>query len=627
MDTKPGDLQHDLRELASAKLRAASAAIAEVGGMGTEAQGQLIRPILALAGVERTSDLPEGFGEAVLAVQLAHEASLIHDDIIDSAAERRGVPSSVAREGVAKALLEGDRLLTSAYRAASLTRSLPFVTLFARSVDRTVAWEATQGRTIGESIGRELYEEIARGKAGELLGCALATRAVLEGDEAVDEIFELGRDIGLLYQMLDDLLDYCTLSDTGKGSLGDYSQRRWTWVLEEAPAIRFGIPAEEVLSTLHRPAAGGSAMRGALARFEEYALSVSDSLADRLPAEEVPRAMIAGWAARARQAVERESTLHAGQSVESVLRERVPSLAGADGYLALHSRSFRFASRFFATADAERVARVYAYCRITDDLVDYPPDGQRPEDLITTWVGLSRSAYGGRSTGIPLLDRVMGEMSELDIPFEYASSLADGMRMDLGGERYATMAELRHYTYRVASVVGLWLTRLFGISDPLLLERAERMGHAMQLTNILRDVGEDWRRNRLYLPSELLSAHGVSEEGLARMCAGAPLQTGYCELVEEMLQLAEEDYRVAFAALADLPPGFARPVAVAAHVYRGIHREIRRRGYDNLRGRAHTAPVAKGLLAVRALWDLKRASEKNASTVPVPAGFPQGISE
>src|SRR5690606_2244494 len=105
------------------------------------------------------------------------------------------------------------------------------------------------------------------------------------------------------------------------------------------------------------------------------------------------------------------------------LRRRIPTLVGAEGYLAEHSRSFRFASRLFAAEDADRVARVYAFCRVTDDLVDHPDEGDDAEVLLACWLELARRAYDGGATGLPLLDRVMGEMAENDVPFAYAEEL------------------------------------------------------------------------------------------------------------------------------------------------------------------------------------------------------------
>ncbi|HEY7771192.1 squalene/phytoene synthase family protein [Longimicrobium sp.] len=602
-------------------LLAASSAAGAQGLPGTDAAGQLLRPMVAFAGVR--GEPPAGFWHAVLAVQLAHEASLLHDDVIDQAAVRRGQPTLATSRGVACALVQGDHLLTAAYRAAARTGSLQFVTLFARAVERTVAAEAAQGRAAGQVLTRAAYDEIALGKAGELLGCALASAAVLEGRADAGAVFELGRRLGLLYQMLDDLLDYCPQTDTGKPPLGDYAQGRWTWVLGHAPDLRFGADPAQAARALHRSTARGRPMARALTQLEAEARQLRAALSAHLPGDATTVGLVDDWIARAREAVAREAVVvetpaavvPAAPEVDlaAALRARVPSLEAVDAYLATGSRSFRFASRLFSPDDAGRVARVYAWCRITDDLVDDPPAGVPAAELLDAWLALSRRAYEGHSTGLPLLDRVMGEMAAGGVPFRHAVQLVEGMRMDLRGERYATLAELRRYTFCVASTVGLWLTQLMGVDDAVVLERAERMGHAMQLTNILRDVGEDRANGRMYLPAELLAKHGITDAALARMCAGGTISAAWRALVEELMSVAEDDYRAALEAVPALPSSFARPVAVAAHVYRGIHREIRRNGYDNLRRRAHTRASDKVGLALAALWELFRASRGAAS--------------
>ncbi|HEX8726960.1 MAG TPA: phytoene/squalene synthase family protein, partial [Gemmatimonadaceae bacterium] len=249
-------------------------------------------------------------------------------------------------------------------------------------------------------------------------------------------------------------------------------------------------------------------------------------------------------------------------------------------------------------------ARVYAWCRYTDDLVDDAADPSRDaiEARLATWLRLSGRAYAGERTGIALLDRVMPEMAAAHAPFDYARDLVAGMRMDLHHRPYASLRELRVYTYRVAGVIGLWLTELYGVHDQRVLHHAAALGHALQLTNILRDVGEDWARGRVYLPFDRLQAHGLEPSDLGAMRAGLiPVDDRFRALVEELMAVADADYRDAFAAIPALPAFFARPVAVAAHVYRGIHDEIRRAGYDTLRRRAHTSLPRKLWLGARAL--------------------------
>lgn len=605
--TVPADALGEVR----AGLLAAAERAAVAGMPRPKCDGQLLRPLLAY-GAARASGgtVDDGFWCGALAVQMAHEASLVHDDIVDQASTRRGVPTVAAERGIGPALVLGDHLLTSAYRLAAFTGSLEFASLFARAVERTVAGEMAQGRAAGRRLTWEEYREIALGKAGELMGCAVALPAALRGGAEVGRCFELGRRMGLLYQMLDDVLDYCPAAETGKPALGDYAQGRWTWLLDELPDAAFGAEPAAFAARLHAAADDGDTpLRRCLARLEAEAEALCTELRATLPGDGILPALVEQWIDSARQTVAREEAARRpvvvpARPASAALRARVPAAADWGSYFAANSRSFRFASRFFPPGEWERVARVYAFCRVTDDLVDRPGAEADAEEMLDEWVDLSRRAYEGTSTGLELLDRAMGEMAAASVPFTYAAELAEGMRMDLRMQRYASMAELRVYTHRVASVVGMWITELAGVHAPRVLAKAGEMGHAMQLTNILRDVGEDWRAGRLYLPADVMARHGVTENSLGRMCRGGATDPVYRCMVEELLRSAEASYHGAFAGIRDLPAAFRRPVAVAAYVYRGIHAPLRRAGYDNLHRRAVTSGSAKALLATRALWDL-----------------------
>jgi 15-cis-phytoene synthase len=219
------------------------------------------------------------------------------------------------------------------------------------------------------------------------------------------------------------------------------------------------------------------------------------------------------------------------------------------GYLARHSRSFRFATRFMAGKEARRIAEIYAFCRFTDDLVDRA-EGIAAEELETRlvrWEELAEAAHAGTPTGSPVLDGPIGSMGRAGIPFAYARALIEGMRMDLRQRRYATLAELEVYTYRAAGTVGQWLAERAGVTDAWALARAADLGHAMQLTNILRDVGEDLERGRIYLPLDLMAKHGLSEADLEGSAAwGGNPPAGYRALIEELMDLAEYRYQRAF---------------------------------------------------------------------------------
>jgi phytoene synthase len=141
------------------------------------------------------------------------------------------------------------------------------------------------------------------------------------------------------------------------------------------------------------------------------------------------------------------------------------------------------------------------------------------------------------------------------------------------------------------------------VKDPWVLARAADLGHAMQLTNILRDVGEDLGRGRLYLPLDRMAAHGLTPADLeaAGGWGGSP-PAAYRALMEELMEFAECRYQRAFQAIPALPRYFQRPVLVAALAYRGIHTALRRNGYDNIGRRAYTTPADKLRIAVKACW-------------------------
>lgn len=578
-----------------------------------EPRGRMIRPLLSHAvQVARAWDCDDAFWRAVAAVQYAHEASLVHDDVLDDAGERRGEATYVSERGVKAALVRGDHLLTTAYRLAAETGSVTFVRMFARSVERTVAGELRQARSAGERLTEAEYHEIVAEKSGELLGCALAAGAAVRGDASAAAFYDLGRRLGVCYQMLDDLVDYCPDHDSGKPALQDYRNRHWTWPLWECDVSGFELEPDEVVSLLHTAGVDGSLSpaRRCMVRLDgELSALARDFEAVAGSGAPVP-ALLAEWRSMARAAVEGSARVAAPVRPEARVTVRRPGMtlpdeASWNRSLGRHARSFSFASLWFPRRERRRVADVYAFCRFTDDLVDHADgvDAGALHGRLDEWLALAREAWEGRSSGLPSLDRVMRDAAESGVPFRVVEDLVEGMRMDLRVSEYASLAELRIYTHRVAGVVGVWLTHLFGVQSPRVLDRASLLGHAMQVTNILRDVGEDIDRGRVYLPRDLMMRHGVTVADLHAMRRTGEPVPGWASLLEAQMRHADDAYASALEALPSLPGFFRRPVAVAARVYQGIHDEIRANGYDNLTRRAHTSGRRKAVLALRALID------------------------
>lgn len=593
--------------------------------------GQSLRPRVALQVHDALfgGSVPPGFWQGAAAIQMVHEASLLHDDIVDNATQRRGEHTLLKTLGAPAALLQGDHLLTTAYRLAAETGNPVFIQRFAQAVERTVHGEMVQAESLDTpSLPQERYDTIIAQKTGSLFGLAAALPAILANHRQAAELERLGQKLGALYQRVDDLLDYLPGAETGKATFQDFENRVWTWPLshlarDESP---FDVSTVELRTRLTESTNGDAlaSLESAMSQsFSQFRAESESALGQRNLFESI----LSQWENKIHSAIERTRTGELSMSPDSDAVSKVMAHANTlpsseealMAYFAVNSRSFRFASRLFPAGPRRLVSSVYAYCRFTDDLVD-EADTKDPQQLLErlqVWENLTQTAYRGESSGIPILDSIMQTSAERGVPANYALELIEGMRMDLTKHRYDSLEDLYGYTYRVASVVGTWLTEIFDVHDAWVLDRAADLGHAFQITNILRDVGEDWARGRQYLPTDLLTQHQLAVDDLAAFAEGRQaLDDRYVGLMESMMRIADGHYMRAKEGIPALPKFFQRPVIVAAHVYRGIHDQIRGHGYDNFRNRAHTSARRKLRLAIRALWSLRRL-EPPASAMPI----------
>ena len=632
--------------LVEAGLARAGKAASERGVAVPLPRGKLLRPRTALAFVppKLRDRLSDRFWLGCLAVQMAHEASLHHDDVLDGGTCRRNAPSLLEAGGRDAALLAGDLLLTGSYRVALMTRSEEFLNAFAEAVEATVRGEKMQGEASARGCPPDGYLDVVRAKSGALFGAAagLAGWAV-EGAavRSARELRELGIELGAFYQLVDDFLDYCPADATGKPKLQDFRNRVWTSVLGDRGPQWFDLTPEEALREFFLPERNGTEHAPALPSMARAAVADlrarGSALAGRLRAAHADPTLvdvILGWIRRCERAAragigaplagpitqdgcrppsfgdrpsagESRTPLSPATIAATAARAQALGPRRAWGrYFARHSRSFSFAARLFAPDERRRVRGIYVWCRFTDDLVDEAPaPAAELHRTLDAWIAICRAAHRGEATGIPLADSVMGEMAARRIPFRLAAELIEGVRMDIAPTVYRTMDDLRRYTHRVASVVGAWLTYSFGVRDGWVIERAHALGHAMQLTNIVRDVGEDLGRGRMYLPADLLARHGLCRASLhevrARARNGGGVGTAYAGLIEELMDIADAAYADAYEAMPHLPVSFRRAVAVAAQVYQGIHDQVRANGHDNLNLRARTSLPAKLALARR----------------------------
>ncbi len=275
------------------------------------------------------------------------------------------------------------------------------------------------------------------------------------------------------------------------------------------------------------------------------------------------------------------------------------------------SRSFAAASVLLPLRVWRPTAAIYAFCRVSDDAVDAPGAGHEALDQLTHRL---ERAY----RGAPLdhaVDRAFADVvGRHRIPRALPEALLEGYAWDLQGRSYASLSELRAYCARVASTVGGMMTLLMGRRDPATLARACDLGVAMQLTNVARDVGEDARSGRIYLPRQWLEQEGVDPESLS----GAPVFTpALGRVVARLLREAHGLYQRADEGIARLPRDCRLAIAAARGIYADIGRVVAERGYDSVSGRAYTSGRRKlRLMAATLPWLAARPGA--AAEPPLP---------
>jgi phytoene synthase len=264
-----------------------------------------------------------------------------------------------------------------------------------------------------------------------------------------------------------------------------------------------------------------------------------------------------------------------------------------------HAKSFYFASHVLPEEKRLAAYAVYAFCRRADDIVDRTA-AQTDTETAGRRLGLLRSRLdalyspSGRTDGQLLALR--DTLIKYQIPREYFHDLLRGVEMDLTKRRYASFSELREYCYCVASVVGLIMTRIFGASDERAHEHAVELGIAMQLTNILRDIGEDFRMGRIYLPADERDEFQYSEQDLSRGVVNEQFRA----LMVFQVARARDYYARAEAGIRLLTDDGSRYcVRLMSGIYAGILGAIEKNGYDVYSHRAHVPTRSKLALAAR----------------------------
>ena len=240
--------------------------------------------------------------------------------------------------------------------------------------------------------------------------------------------------------------------------------------------------------------------------------------------------------------------------------------------------SFLAAFRFLPQRRQDAMTVLYAFCRELDDVVDDCTDMQVAQTTLNWWRADLAKVFDGGAPEHPVCRALQGVVAEFALPHDELAEIIEGMQMDLTQARYANFAELQLYCHRVAGVVGRLITRILGFSRPETLNYADKMGLALQLTNIIRDVGEDARNGRIYLPMEDLQRFDVPAQTIMQ---AAPTPQ-FAELMAFQIARARATYREALALLPAADKKAQKMGLILAAIYYALLNEIERDGAQNV---------------------------------------------
>jgi len=275
------------------------------------------------------------------------------------------------------------------------------------------------------------------------------------------------------------------------------------------------------------------------------------------------------------------------------------------------SKTF-FAASLLLPDDVRRSSyALYAFCRLSDDAVD-GPDARR--DAVHRLRDRLDELYAGRP-GPHAADRAFADLIErVGLPRALPEALLDGLAWDAAGRRYHTLSDLRAYAARVAAAVGAMMTVVMGVRDAPTLARACDLGVAMQLTNIARDIGEDARNARVYLPLSWLDDEGIDPD---RFLAAPRFDAAIARLVSRLLDAAEGLYERSAGGIAGLPLACRPAIHAARLIYREIGREIARNGHDSVSRRA-VVPTSRKLTLLAAALGTAATTGRGMAADPLP---------
>jgi len=267
-----------------------------------------------------------------------------------------------------------------------------------------------------------------------------------------------------------------------------------------------------------------------------------------------------------------------------------------------HSRTFFVASGLMPPEKRTATRALYAFCRITDDIVDNASSELERLDKLSQW----QSAVMGDGSPVDELAELAWADAQVrySIPHGYAQQLITGVSQDFTQNRYETFADLAEYSYGVASTVGLMAMHITGFDGKKAIPYAIKLGVALQMTNILRDIAEDWARGRIYLPQDELREFGLSDATIA----DGIVTNKWREFMRFQIARVHRLYDEALPGIGMLDSDGRFAIGAAAGLYRAILDDIEAHDYDVFTRRAHISTMGKLSRLPRIWWNSRRAS-------------------
>lgn len=254
--------------------------------------------------------------------------------------------------------------------------------------------------------------------------------------------------------------------------------------------------------------------------------------------------------------------------------------------------SFYYSFLFLPKEKRQAITALYAFCREVDDVVDECSDEQTARTKLQWWRKEVGALQAGQASH-PVTLALTPYLSQFQLDPQHLLAIIDGMEMDLNQNRYLDFIGLQKYCWHVAGVVGILSASIFGITQTKTREFAEKLGLAFQLTNIIRDVGEDARKGRIYLPVNELQQFKVPAADILQ----AKHSPEFVALMEFQYQRAQQLYEEAFALLPPEDRRAQRTGLIMAAIYRALLVEIQRDGFQVLKQRISLTPLRKLWLA------------------------------